>query len=58
MHHIVEVLATQLFLQLLLTIKIEFDEVDIWTFQVLLRTAAAHGSPCIHAPAKGFFHDE
>ena len=48
----------QLLFQLLLRREVQFDEVDALVFQPFPRTALAHGSPGLEAPAKGFLHDK
>ena len=58
MHHIVELVAAQLFLQPLLRREVQLDEVDALVLQELPRAAATHSSPRLEPPAEGFFNDE
>ena len=58
MHHVVELVAVELSAQLFLAGQVQLQEVDAVVLQPFARTAAAHGSPDVHAFAERFFHDE
>ena len=58
MHHVVELVPGELLAQLLLAGQVQLQEVDAAVLQPFARTAAAHGSPDVHAFAERFFHDE
>ena len=58
MHHIVEHVAAQLLLELLLVVEVKLDEMDALVLQVLLRAAATYGGPGVHTPPQGLFYDK
>ena len=58
MHHVVELMRSQLLYELCLRRQIQFYEVDALVLQVLFRTAFAYGSPSLEALLERFLHDK